>query len=463
VKGAEIVRMIHGVIGAQAFRAGADLYFARHDGRGATCEDFLRAMEDASGRDLGGFLRWYQTEGTPRLCAVLSHEPAARRVTLALTVDLPVPVPLQVALFGSESGIRLAERLVLFEGADEVVFENIAERPVLSINRGFSAPVAIEAQRGIADLALLAIHDDDPFARHEAMQLLMVETLRARAQGGEADFAIVVEAIRHALADDELERGLVAELASLPPEGLIGEAMERIDPGTIHAASNALRAELSRALEREWRAAQAAAADDGNSAAAKGVRRLRSVALGYLLAGGVTDGGALALRQFEQAETMTDREGALRALADSAAPERERALAAFHTRYRHDARLLDKWFAVQAGSARFDTIEIAPRLLAHPDFTLAHPGRLGAIVGSFAATAHAFHDPSGRGYRFLADVAMVADRSDPAAGVRMVQALAGWRRFEPARSELMRAQLERIAATPGVSSALGASVSTGLV
>ena len=459
VKGAEIVRMIRTVLGEQGFRAGADLFFARHDGEAVRCEDFVSAMQDASGAHLGAFLRWYGTTGTPRVRAGLTHEPAAGLATLSLSADLPVPVPLRIALFGGDSGTRLAERLVVLEGDDEIVFEGLAERPVLSINRGFSAPVAIAHASSTADLAVLATHDDDPFARHEAMQHLLLKTLRASAQGEPQDFPVIVDVVRHALADDALEPGLLAELVSLPVEGLVGEGMDGVDPGAIHAARTALRTKLGRALEREWRTARALSAGDGD---ARGARRLRSVALDYLLAGGTADAGALALRQFEQASTMTDREGALRALADSMAPEREQALAEFRARFGGDARLLDKWFALQAGSLRDDTIEVAPRLLAHPDFTLAHPARLGAIVGSFAATPHALHDRSGRGYRFLADVTMLVDRTDPATAVRMAHALAGWRSFEPGLGTLMKAELERIAGTRGASDALAASVLASL-
>ncbi len=453
VKGAEIVRMLRTVLGEAAFRAGAELFFARHDGAAATCEDFLAAMEAASGVELAGFRRWYDTPGTPRVRAALAHDPAARRAaTLTMAVDLPVSVPIRVALFGADSGTRLAERLVVVERDAEIRFEGIGERPVLSINRGFSAPVEIALERSAADLAVLAVHDDDPFAHHEAMQLLMLATLRGEA----TDPGVVVDAVRQALADPVLGRGLVAELVRLPDEVLVGEGLTAIDPAAIHAVRETLRAALGQALEREWREALASAASTS------GARRLRNVALDYLLAGGASDAGTLALRQFEQAETMTEREGALFALAHSTAREREPVLAAYRERYRGDPRLLDKWFAAQAGSLRGDTIELAPRLLAHPDFTLAHPGRLGAIVGSFVATPHAFHDPSGRGYRFLADVALVADRSDPAAAAKMLQALAPWRRFEPARSALMRAQLERIAGTPGVSPALAGAAADGL-
>jgi aminopeptidase N len=159
---------------------------------------------------------------------------------------------------------------------------------------------------------------------------------------------------------------------------------------------------------------------------------------------------------------MTDIEGALRALADSDAPERVQALAAFHRRYRSDPRLLDRWFSAQALSTRDDTVTAAPRLLAHPDFTLAHPTRLDAVAGAFAANFTAFHHPSGRGYGFLADVALAADRIEPATAARYARSLADWRRFEPGRSALMKAQLERMARTAGISRALADTVAAAL-
>ncbi|HEY6817127.1 MAG TPA: aminopeptidase N, partial [Croceibacterium sp.] len=425
VKGAEIVRMIRTVLGEAAFRAGADLYFARHDGGAATWEDFLGAMEQAGGASLASFRRWYETVGTPTVTAALAYDPGAEQATLRLSqnpVHPPLPIPLRVALFGAGSGALMAERLVVLEAAEaEFTFAGIGELPALSLNRGFSAPVRIKAARALDELALLASRDDDPFSRHAAMQDLMLAALRDPS----SERGPLVEALRQALGEGALDRGLLAELVSLPPQKLVGEGLESVDPGQIHSAWKALRRELGRELEPEWREAQAVVAAGPG---AKGARRLRGVALGYLLASGADDSGAMALREFEQAETMTEREDALRALADSDASERTRALAAFHRRYRDDPRLLDKWFALQALSARDDTIETAPRLLAHPDFTIVHPGRLGAVVGAFAANPHAFHDPSGRGYRFLADVTLVLDRSDPRGAARMARSLNDWRR-----------------------------------
>ena len=454
LKGAEIVRMVHTVLGPAAFRAGADLFFARHDGSAATCEDFLAAMSEAGGTDLAGFAAWYGWTGTPRVRARLEHGGGRARLTLAqerAEGEPALPMPLRVALLGADSGAPLGERLVVLEGPAEILFEAIAERPVLSINRGFSAPVLIDAERAVADLAVLARRDDDPAARWDAAQQLLAASVRAAA-AGRTDHGTAIEAVRAFLEEPGLEPGFRAEAVALPGPASVSEGPGPVDPGRIVDAWKALRAELGRALEADWRglvAAPAAAYDC--SAAANGARRLRLVALGYLLAAGAADAGQSGLRLYEAADNLTDREGAMRALADSTAPERAQVLAAFHRQHRADPRLLDRWFSAQALSTRVDTIEAAPRLLAHPDFTIAHPTRLDAVAGAFAANFGAFHHPSGRGYGFVAEVALAADRIEPAAAARYARALADWRRYEPGRSALMKGQLERIAASAGIS------------
>jgi aminopeptidase N len=459
LKGAEVVRMIHTVLGPAAFRGGADLFFARHDGRAATCEDLLAAMTEASGVDLTPFVRWFGRAGTPRVRARLEYDAPRGRATLMLEQPVaeakpPLPIPQRVALFGAESGAKLAERLLVLERSEELRFDALAERPLLSVNRGFSAPVLVEAVRSLEELAALARCDNDPVARWEAMQELVAETLRA-AVSGHVDHGPAIEAMRHAVEEPGIEPGFLAEMVSLPGPGIVATGSAAVDPGRLVAAWRILRVEIGRALEPHWRAL--AAARSGPyvySAAKKGGRRLRIVALGHLLSAGAADAGPLGLRLLEEADNMTEIEGALRTLADSDAPERTQALAAFHRRYRSDPRLIDRWFSAQALSTRGDTFEAAPRLLTHPDFTLAHPTRLDAIAGAFAANFTAFHHPSGRGYAFIADVALAADRIEPATAARYARSLAGWRRFEPGRSALMKAQLERIAASAGISRAL---------
>jgi aminopeptidase N len=461
-KGAEIIRMLHTILGEEKFRAGTDLYFERHDGEAATCEDFVAALEEASGVDLTHFRLWYAQAGTPRVTAALEHD--GGRAHLVLEQDVPatpgqpdkkpMPIPLKIALFGQGSGEKIEDRLVILDSkAKEVVFDGISERPILSINRDFSAPVVIESDRSLEDLAFLSARDDNPFARYEAMQQLMLDTLVAVLAGGEADHGPVIEAVRETLANDSLDAAFVAEAVLLPSEAFIGDQMLVVDPEAIHAAREALRADLGAELETMWRSIYAANAANRYeySPAAKGARRLRTVALGYLSASGAKDAASLAMRQFADADNMTDRQGALGVLSNSDAPERVEALEAFYERYRSNGLVLDKWFSVQALSTRSDTADAVARLAEHPNFTLSNPNRLRALVGAFAANQRAFHEKSGRGYRFVADMILAVDKLNPQTAARLVPSLGRWRRFDDARAELMRAELQRIVATSGLS------------
>jgi aminopeptidase N len=463
-KGAELIRMMHTLLGPEKFRAGTDLYFQRHDGEAVTCEDFVLAMEEASGEDLSHFRLWYGQAGTPRVKARLVHEPGAGRARLSLAQEVPptpgqpvkkpMPIPLRIALFGEATGAKHADRLVLLDEAkQEIVFDGIGERPILSINRDFSAPIIVETDRKPVDLAFLSANDDDPFARYEAMQQLMLDTLLKAVTGGVEDHGAVIEAVRDTLGDEALDQAFVAEAVLLPSEAFIGDHMDLVDPEAIRRAREALRRALGRELESAWRAAYAATSANRyeTSPAAKGARRLRTVALGYLVAAGAGDAPALAMRQFERADNMTDRQGALGTLANSEAPERVKALDSFYELYRGDPLVLDKWFMTQALSTRDDTVDAVAALAGHPDFTLANPNRLRALVAAFAANQRAFHDPSGKGYVFLADMILAVEKLNPQTAAKLVPPLGRWRRFGEGRAELMRAQLERIVATPGLS------------
>ena len=464
-KGAELIRMLHTLLGPERFRAGADLYFERHDGQAVTCEDFIRALEEASGEDLSQFRLWYSQAGTPKVTARLARDGATARVLLGQEVPptpgqpdkRPMAIPLRLALFGAETGAKHADRLVVLdEASQELVIEGVAEAAVLSVNRGFSAPVTVESDRVAADLAFLSAHDDDPFARYEAMQQLMLDSLiaAAPAEGGQASgHQAVIEAVGETLTNADLDPAFVAEAVLLPSEAFIGDQMKIVDPEAIHRAREALRADLGRALEPLWRSAYAANSANRYeySPAAKGARRLRTIALGYIMAAGAADAAGLAKRQFETADNMTDRQGAMGVLVNTEASERDETLGAFYERYRDNALVLDKWFSAQALSTRADTAEAVEALAGHPDFTLANPNRLRALVAAFSVNQRAFHDSSGRGYRFLADKILAADKLNPQTAAKLVPPLGRWRRFGEDRAALMRAELERIVAAPGLS------------
>jgi aminopeptidase N len=475
-KGAEVIRMIAAILGEAAFRAGCDLYFARHDGQAATCEDFVLCMEEAGGVDLSRFRLWYSQAGTPRVSASVEHEAGSGRATLRLAqsvpptpgqaVKQPMVLPLRTRLFGAETGQPLTpEQLILLEEPSEtIVFEGVTERPVLSVNRGFSAPVVIESDRPAADLAFLARHDDDPFARYEAIQQLMLDTLVAATVEGRADHDAVIAAVRDTLSDPALDRAFVGEAVLLPSESFIGDQLASVDPEAVYRAREALRRDLGRTLDDAWR--EAYEAGDGRAYAydpeAKGIRRLRNVALGYLTAGGAADAAALAFRQFERADNMTDRQGALSALANGTSDERIAALDIFYNRYSGNSLVLDKWFQTQALSSRDDTSAIVAELARHPDFTLANPNRARSLIGAFAANQRAFHDPEGAGYRFHADQLIALDALNPQTAAKMLPPLDRWRRFDAARQARMRAELERIVAVPGLSKDLYEQASRSL-
>ncbi len=461
-KGAEIIRMMHSILGPERFRAGTDLYFDRHDGQAVTCEDFVKAMEDASGIDLAQFRLWYSQAGTPKVKAELRHEGDSAILSLAQTIPvtpgqpdkLPMPLPLKVALFDQATGDKRADQLIIFEEpTTEIRFEGFATPPVLSINRSFSAPVIVETDRSAANLAFLSGHDDDPFARYEAMQQLMLDTLVATVSSGIADHNDVVDAVGNTLADSTLDPAFVAEAVLLPSEAFIGDQMLIVDPEAIALARDALRADIAKAHEPMWRAlyTKHAATKFEYSPSAKGARRIRNLSLGYISATKASDAPALAFAQFEAADNMTDRLAALGNLANGDADQREAALDIFYHRYRDNALVLDKWFSTQALSARADTLDAVQTLMKHPDFTLHNPNRFRALVGAFSVNQRWFNRADGAGYALLADQIIALDPINPQTAAKMVPPLGRWQRFDDLRQGQMRGQLTRIAGTAGLS------------
>ena len=473
-KGAELIRMMHTIIGPEKFRSGCDLYFDRHDGEAVTCEDFVCAMEDASGVDLAHFRLWYSQAGTPKVSARLVRGGDGPAVALEQNVPTtpgqnakqPMLIPLRIAVLDEASGDVCGETLVMFDEASKIVpIADAPERGILSINRDFSAPIIVETDRSASALAFLSAHDDDPFARYEAMQQLMLDTLVAAVSGKAAEHEPVIEAVRRTLEDPRLDPAFVAEAVLLPSESFVGDHLKTVDPDAIHVAREALRGGLGATLEPLWRNAYAAHAANryAYNPAAKGARRLRNIALGYITAAGAADAAPLAKRQYDDADNMTDSLGALGVLANGNSGERGDALAAFYERFSDNALVLDKWFTVQALSTRADTPEAVEALAGHPDFTLSNPNRLRSLVGAFSVNQRAFHDASGRGYKFLADMILAEDKLNPQTAAKLVPPLGRWRRFGADRARLMRAELERIVATPGLSKDVFEQASKSLV
>ncbi len=474
-KGAELIRMMALMLGEARFRQGTDLYFDRHDGQAATCEDFVRAMEDGGEIDLQQFRLWYEQAGTPRVKALMAHNAANGEARLILRqaipatpgqpVKQPMAIPIRIALFDRASGKHKGDTLLtLTQAEQEFAFAGFETAPILSINRGFSAPIIVETERTQDELAFLSAHDDDPFARYEAMQQLMVNTLVGDVSGQPLDDAPVIAAIRDTANDPLLDAAFIAEAIRLPSESYLGDQMAIVDPDAIHAARDRLQSKIGKALEPLWRDihARTEANSFSLSAQARGARKLRNTAIAYLSGSGAADADDLAFSQFDRADNMTERQAALAVLSNSSGDKREIALDVFYNRYSGDALVLDKWFQTQALSFHPDIVAHVKELAQHKSFTLTNPNRVRSLYGAFAANQWAFNHKSGEGYRMVADLIIALDPINPQTAARLVPPLGRWRRFDVKRGEMMQNALKRILAQPGLSKDVTEQVSKSL-
>ncbi len=486
-KGAEVVRMIHTLIGAAAFRRGMDLYFARHDGQAVTCDDFVAAMADAAGVDLDQFKRWYAQAGTPRLTARGRHDPATRRyiLTLAQTCPptpgqpekLPYHIPVAVGLVGPDGAdlpLRLSGEagsgtaapgtriLSLTAPEQEFVFEDIPAAPVPSLLRGFSAPVLLEFDYRDEELTHLLAHDSDPFNRWEAGQRLAGRLLLGGAQAiaagtrahWPARFAEAADRVLAGALAGDIDPAFAAEALTLPSEATLAEQMDTVDPDALHAARNGLRRFLAETLVARLHAAYAGLAPQGPyrpTAAEAGRRALRNLCLGYLAELDTPETLALAQAQFATADNMTDQFAALATLAQYDCPARRDALTAFLARWRHEALVLDKWLAVQAGSRLPGTLDDVRALLVHPAFDLRNPNKVYALLGGFGGNHARFHAADGSGYRFIAERIAELDPLNPQVAARLARRFDRWRRFDAGRQAHARAALQGLHARSGLS------------
>jgi len=478
-KGAELVRMVETLIGKDKFRAGMDLYFARHDGEAATVEQFIRCFADASGRDLTQFMLWYAQAGTPEVTVATRHDAAAKTFTVECRqvvpptpgqpAKQPMVIPLRLGLVGKtgrdlplmRDGKPAGDVVELTEAAQRFVFSGLAERPVLSINRGFSAPIKLVTDLTADDLAFLAAHDADPFNRWQALQSiatrLLIENVAEIRKGDPAksDDRLMV-ALAALVEDAGLEPAFVA-LALVPPgEGDIAREIGRdIDPQAIHQARRALRAEIGVRLGAALSTLYERLTVPGGynpDATSAGRRALRNVALDLLAADGNADGIARASRQYESADNMTDRMAALSTLALHEGDARDRALADFYGRYSDDALVIDKWFSLQAMSPLPGALDQVRTLTRHAGFSLANPNRVRALIGAFAhSNLVQFNRADGAGYDFLADTILALDPKNPQVAARMATAFRTWRMLEDGRRARAEAALRRIKAAPNLS------------
>jgi aminopeptidase N len=439
-KGAEVVRMQHTLLGEEKFQAGMRLYFKRHDGQAVTCDEFVQAMQDASGVDLAQFGRWYDVAGTPVLDCAGDFSNGTFTLTVKQSMNPPFHIPLAVKVGDGEQllNVRQAE--------ERFTFPNQKAKPVPSLLRRFSAPVVLNYPYSETELLHLLAHDDDPFNRWEAGQRLAASTiLERRGQPSPAFIDAMGSMLR------EKDQIFAAEVLTLPSESFLAEQMEVVDPDALHAARNNLRRALARALKEQFQAAYRRLESQARytpDAASIGRRSLRNTCLGYLAELGMS---SLAYQQFKSADNMTDAMAALTWLAQLDCPERDKALEEFYARWKEEPLVVDKWLTVQAGSRLTDTLARVRRLLSHPAFDLKVPNKVYALIRTFSANHVRFHAADGGGYAFLADEIIALNALNPQVAARMARGFDRWRKFDAARQAKARRQLERIRDTDGLS------------
>ena len=482
-KGAELVRMLHALLGGEAFRRGMDLYFDRHDGQAVTIGDLLSALSVASGVDLSQFLRWYERPGQPRLRVRTAHDPRTRVFRVSVrqegSDEQPLHIPLRVGLLrldGTEVRARARgqarEGLLELRNFEETFeFEGVDERPVLSCNRGFSAPVGVDFDRSEADLLLLFAHDPDGFSRWDAGQELMGEAVRKfaaarREANASPGFENLISAMGRILTDTRTDRSLRAELLGFPHVGLIGDPCPEIDIDGLAVGSEALR----RAFAARYRDDLLSVFHDCDPESrvdmtpdARGARRLRATCLDYLLELDEAPLRRIACQEALHAPGMTARSAALYSLCNTTSPECDEALEGFKARWKGVDSVMRIWFRAQALSRQPGAAGRVAKLAATDDFSMANaPLAMALFGGFFRQNRIGFHEADGSGYRLLRETVLALDRVRP-QGVRwLMPQIMNWRRFDAGRRTLMTAELEIIALFPDLSPALRDVVSRAL-
>lgn len=477
-KGAEVIRMMHTLLGAAGFRKGMDLYFDRHDGKAVTCDDFVAAMVDASGVDLDQFKLWYSQAGTPLVTVNGEWLAGEQRYVLTIrqvcpdtpgqSAKEPFHIPLAVGLLDRQGRDLLGlgkggtEVLELREAEQSFSFPGIAEKPALSFLRGFSAPVAVAPGQTKEELTFLLAHDTDLYNRWNAASQLagtiILDTVRTLQSGRTPVLdPFLVEAMRSNLRQSDSDKALLALALQLPAETYLAQRMEVIDPDNLHLAREFVKANLAAGLSQDFLRTYHENSETGTyqiTPEAMGRRSLKNLALSYLMAAVPLQDEIydLCCRQYTEGGNMTDTISALSAIAQVAGRKRREILEDFHTAWRHDPLVLDKWFTLQATAGLPDTLDEVIRLLDHPSFSIKNPNKVRALIGAFCAGNHyRFHDISGAGYTFLTDMVLELNTTNPQIAARLVSPMTSWRKYNTARQELMKGQLERILAADNLS------------
>ncbi len=471
-KGAEVIRMLKTLIGSAAFRRGMDLYFAREDGHAATVEDFIACFAEASGRSLAQFMRWYEQAGTPVLSVAQHYNPDSRTLRLDFEQTIPATpgqpdkhpavIPILMGIIGQDGRELAANQVLVLESAKATkVFENVDELPIVSLLRGFSAPVKLVFDQSSEHLLTLARHDSDPFNRWEALQTYAIRLLKesvARSRVGAAPLTDngLAGAFADLMASAMIDPAFAALCLTLPSDSDVArEIGVDIDPEAIGVALDALSAHIGRhchAAARQLHEQLSVPRPFAADAASAGMRSLRGAALAWLAWADPREGASAAHVQYESATTMTDRLTALAVLNRLGGAAREAAFQNFERRFADEPLILDNWFSLQATTRGRDTLDRVRKLMNHPGFHLTNPNRVRALVGAFAnGNPRQFHRIDGEGYRFLAQFIGDIDATNPQVAARLATAFRTFPMLEPHRRDLARSALTGLRDRGGLS------------
>ncbi|CAH9017807.1 aminopeptidase N [Candidatus Nitrosacidococcus sp. I8] len=482
-KGAEVVRMLHTLLGETGFRKGTDLYFERHDGQAVTTDDFVKALEDANQANFFQFRLWYSQAGTPELHVQSSYDVDQQIYTLKIkqicppTPDQPHKKPFHLPLtmglldsYGKHIPIELVGENYITEGIrilelknqeETFVFKNIPTKPIPSLLRGFSTPVKLHFELSDEERCFLLAHDSDPFNRWEAGQQLAVKIILSLTKYYQEEKSlnvpsIFIEAIAKVLENYQTDdQSFIAQLLVLPSEHYLSEFMEVIDPEALYQARTFLRQTLAHSLKDSFNTIYHRLTSEkpySFNPQEVGRRALCNICLGYLMALDETEIHQHCFQQFKTADNMTDRIAALSYLADTKSTEREAALSMFYDQWKQDSLVMDKWLSIQASAKCDDALEIVKQLTSHSAFKLTNPNKVRALIGAFCQNNLVnFHHPSGDGYKFLGEFIRKLDPLNPQIAARLVSIFSFWKRYDSKRQVLMKDQLEQISHSPNLS------------
>ena len=472
-KGAEVIRMMHTLLGADNFRKGMDLYFQRHDGQAVTCDDFVAAMEDASGIGLKQFKRWYSQAGTPVIEVQETWNDSTSEYKLTLSQRCPLTpgqkkkeafhIPIAFALLDSGGqDMKCATQLLeLQKDTETFTFTELPEKPVLSLLRGFSAPVKTDPWQCREQLAFLMGHDPDPFNRWDASfklsESVILELAASAGKGEQLSLdPLIIEAVEKILQDKNSDKSLLAMALTLPEESYLAQQMKVVDPDALHSARMFVLKELARNCAEKLREVWNENSTEGRyqlRAEDMGRRKLKNICLSILLAAEVPEKGEveLAKQQYYKGTNMTDVLAVLAAFIHSTSPIRQELLADFYKKWKEEQLVMDKWLILQASSSLFTTLQSVKQLMEHPAFSISNPNKIRSLIGTYGANHFCFHLADGAGYQFLADQIIALDSTNPQIASRLTAPFAAWRRYDNSRQLLMQKQLQRIATKEGLS------------